>query len=311
MTYKSLALLVSLALGTSLVAATIEEGLHNNINYKSPFENLGEHGHALDKIHHGLIKRSSLPNLAFNFTHNVASGDPYHDSVILWTRAEPLETKSASVCVKYLVSPDIDFKKITASGKVLTTADIDWTIKVEARGLEPLTHYYYKFYSCYDRKVESPVGRTKTMPRANQKIDGSLRFAVYSCSNYPFGFFNAYGIPARTDSMDYVIHLGDYIYEYAGNGDYGDGAKIGRVPKPTKVITTLKDYRLRYATYRTDPDLALAHQQFPWMVIWDDHEVADNTWKEGSAYQIDPLLGVWFDKRKRNAEQACMGFLNY
>ncbi|ORX92670.1 putative alkaline phosphatase [Basidiobolus meristosporus CBS 931.73] len=304
MIFKAFAHIIPLSLGASVVTGTLYDGLNDNINYRSPFENLVEHGHSLDRIHGILSKRSALGNPSFAFTHNVASGDPYHDSVILWTRAEPVEEKLGSVCVKYLVSKDEDFKTIVARGKAITTADVDWTVKVEARGLKPLTNYYYKFHSCYDKKAESPVGRTKTMPRPDQKIDKSLRFAVYSCSNYPFGYFNAYGIPARTDSMDYIIHLGDYIYEYAGNGDYGDGAKIGRIPKPEKVITSLDDYRLRYATYRADPDLALAHQKFPWIVIWDDHEVADNTWKKGSANQNDTLLGVWFDKRKSSAEQA-------
>lgn len=100
-----------------------------------------------------------------------------------------------------------------------------------------------------------------------------IGLAVYSCSNFPFGFFNAYGNPARKDSVDYVLHLGDYIYEYA-NGDYGWGQSIGRVPLPEHTIFTLYDYRKRLATYRTDFDLLLSHQQFPWIPVWDDHEVA-------------------------------------
>lgn len=128
--------------------------------------------------------------------------------------------------------------------------------------------------------------------------------------NFPFGFFNAFGNPARKDSVDYVLHVGDYIYEYAGDGDYGYGYSIGRIPQPTHIIYTLNDYRQRYATYRTDADLQLSHQTFPWITVWDDHEVSDNTYRDGASelnnteasFVMDG--GVAVEQRKMNAVRA-------
>jgi alkaline phosphatase D len=161
---------------------------------------------------------------------------------------------------------------VCSKGRAYTSSDVDYTVKVEAKGLSPFTRYYYQFNVC-DSDKKSPLGRTKTAPAVDDHV-ANVGLAVYSCSNYPFGFFNAYGNPARKDSVDYVIHLGDYIYEYAGDGDYGYGQSIGRVPKPEAIIYTLNDYRERHATYRSDLDLQLSHQTFPWIPVWDDHEVS-------------------------------------
>lgn len=136
-----------------------------------------------------------------------------------------------------------------------------------------------------------------------------IGIAVYSCSNFPFGFFNAYGNVVRKDSVDYVVFLGDYIYEYQ-NGYYGDGQTIGRVPLPDKEIYSLYDYRKRLATYRTDLDLLASHQIFPWIPVWDDHEVADNTYRDGSSElnnTEDSFVkdgGVSVDQRKMNSVRA-------
>lgn len=111
------------------------------------------------------------------------------------------------------------------------------------------------------------------------------------------------------DSVDFVVFLGDYIYEYK-NGDYGWGDSIGRVPLPNKEIFSLYDYRKRLATYRTDLDLLASHQQFPWIAVWDDHEVADNTYRDGSSElnnTENSFLkdgGISVDQRKMNAVRA-------
>lgn len=190
--------------------------------------------------------------------------------------------------------------------------------------MKPFTTYYYQFNVCSSDN-KSPLGRTKTTPNADDDVT-KVGIAVYSCSNYPFGFFNAYGNPVRKvakevnaqklhilmrlkDSVDYVIHLGDYIYEYA-NGEYGWGQSIGRVPLPDRQIYTLYDYRKRIATYRTDLDLVASHQNFPWIPVWDDHEVADNTYRDGSSKlnnTEDSFVhdgGVSVDQRKMNAVRA-------
>jgi alkaline phosphatase D len=265
-----------------------------NINYRSPSEHHPGLGIALHKVN-----RRNTPDKRFqpsdlNFTHGVASGDPYSDSVILWTRISPQydsvddnsvvsgdvplyyhgpeqTVSTAPICVEYKVSLTSDFADVVSGGRAYTSSDVDYTVKVEATGLEAFTRYYYRFNVC-DSDNTSPLGRTKTVPSVNDHVS-QVNVAVYSCANYPFGFFNAYGNPARKDSVDYVIHLGDYIYEYKGDGDYGNGHPIGRVPKPERVIHSLYDFRKRHATYRSDLDLLLSHAAFPWIATWDDHEV--------------------------------------
>ncbi|KAF2120145.1 PhoD-like phosphatase-domain-containing protein [Lophiotrema nucula] len=303
-----------------------------NINYRSP----SEHHPALGVSIHKVVKRNNPASpwdpSKLNFTHGVASGDPYPDSVILWTRIAPssdndksnatvsgyvplynhdteeyIAVSKAPVCVEYKVSTDKECGDVVDSGTAYTTSDIDYTVKVEAKNLKPFTQYYYQFSVC-NSDNKSPLGRTKTTPEADDDVT-SVGIAVYSCSNYPFGFFNAYGNPVRKDSVDYVIHLGDYIYEYA-NGDYGWGQTIGRVPLPDKQIYSLYDYRKRIATYRTDLDLVASHQQFPWIPVWDDHEVADNTYRDGSSELNNTESsfvedgGVSVDQRKMNAVRA-------
>lgn len=139
-----------------------------------------------------------------------------------------------------------------------------------------------------------------------------MNLAVFSCSNYPFGFFNAFGNSARKDAVDYVLHLGDFIYEYA-EGAYGYGYSIGRSPKPDKEIRTLYDYRRRHASYRADLDAIASFNKFTWIAVWDDHEISDNVYRDGMAdqnnteasfAQYDIEYGgekVSFDQRKMNA----------
>jgi len=111
-----------------------------------------------------------------------------------------------------------NLKIVLTSGKAYTSLDVDYTVKVEAKGLTPFTRYYYQF-TVRSSSVHSPVEQTKTIPKAGNAT-ANIKLAIYSCSNFPFEFFNAYGNPVRKDSVDYVIHLGDCIYEYK-NGDYG------------------------------------------------------------------------------------------
>ncbi|KAK6354597.1 hypothetical protein TWF696_003739 [Orbilia brochopaga] len=304
-----------------------------NLNYLSPSTHHPELGISIRRVVKRTEPGASYTPDKLNFTHGVASGDPYATSVILWTRAAPMmepvddhETlltgavpvywhgpemtpSNAPICVDWKVAKDKALKEVVSCGKAYTSSDVDYTVKVEAKNLQPFTRYYYQFNIC-DSDVKSPLGRTKTAPGENDDVS-KLRLAVYSCAFYPYGHFNAYGHSARKDSIDYAIHLGDYIYEYELYGNT-DGPPIGRIPKPEHELFTLYDYRQRYATYRTDPDLLLSHQTFPWITTWDDHEVADNTWKAGYAtlrnmegsfikLQEDP---VSFDQRKMNAVRA-------
>jgi alkaline phosphatase D len=152
------------------------------------------------------------------------------------------------------------------------------------------TTYYYEFNV---GRARSPVGRTRTLP-----LDAvsRARLAVVSCSNYPYGFFNVYGRIAARPDLDAVLHLGDYIYEFE-NGRYGDGTKLNRVPRPIGEIVTLDDYRLRYATYRSDPDLQEAHRQHPFITVWDDHELTNNAWREGAQNHQPETEGDWVARR--------------
>ncbi|KAG9242313.1 PhoD-like phosphatase [Calycina marina] len=315
------------------LVATVAAAYSDNLNYRSPSLHHASLGVSINKVARRTYANAQWDASELSFTHGVASGDPYHDSVILWTRVAPTTDNDQSnttvegyvplydhdnevyvsksdspVCVEWQISDDKSIKQVVDSGTVYTSSDVDFTVKVEASNLLPYKVYYYQFNVCGSNNT-SPVGRTKTIPLKNQTVLTPVRIAVYSCSNYPFGFFNAYGNPVRKDSIDYVIHLGDYIYEY-GNGEYGWGNSINRIPLPDREIYTLYDYRKRIATYRTDTDLVANHQNFPWIQVWDDHEVADNTYRDGSSelYNTEDSFvkdgGVSVDQRKMNAVRA-------
>ncbi|MBN6535328.1 alkaline phosphatase D family protein [Acinetobacter pittii] len=211
-----------------------------------------------------------------DFLHGVASGDPLQDKVILWTRLTPVDL-NARLRVTWEIATDDQFKQNLKTGTVQTTKTDDFTVKVDATGLQAGTTYYYRFR--FGSKV-SPVGQTKTLPVTTNKVS----FAVCSCSNYPAGYFYVYREMAK-QNVDVVIHLGDYIYEYGADG-YAteDAAKLGRtLPSDNnKEIIKLDDYRKRYALYRQDKDLQTVHQRHPFIVVWDDHELANDTWREGA-----------------------------
>ena len=231
-----------------------------------------------------------------DFLHGVASGDPLQDKVILWTRLTPVEL-SARLKVTWEVATDDQFKLNLKTGVVQTTKTDDFTVKVDATGLQADTIYYYRFH--FGNKT-SPVGQTKTLPVSTNKVS----FAVCSCSNYPAGYFYVYREIAK-QNVEVVIHLGDYIYEYGSDG-YAteDAEKLGRtLPSDNnKEIIKLDDYRKRYALYRQDKDLQAAHQRHPFIVIWDDHELANDTWREGAENHQDNEGS--FSDRKLAALQA-------
>jgi alkaline phosphatase D len=213
------------------------------------------------------------------FRHGVASGDPLHDRVILWTRVSGAAAHE-TVDVDWMIARDPGMSRVVGRGRARTSAARDFTVKVDATGLDPAATYYYRFAA---RREQSPVGRTRTLPLANAQ---RLKVALASCANYPFGYFNVYARIAARRDLDAVLHLGDYIYEYAnnsyGNRPQGDGTPFGRIPAPNRELLLLDDYRARYAQYREDPDLQEAHRQHPFIVVWDDHETANNAWRGGA-----------------------------
>lgn len=236
------------------------------------------------------------PEAQADFLHGVASGDPLQDKVILWTRLTPVDL-SASLKVTWEIATNDQFNQNLKTGMVQTTKTDDFTVKVDATGLQAGTTYYYRFR--FGSKI-SPVGQTKTLPISTNKVS----FAVCSCSNYPAGYFYVYREMAK-QNVDVVIHLGDYIYEYGADG-YAteDAAKLGRtLPSDNnKEIIKLDDYRKRYALYRQDKDLQAAHQRHPFIVIWDDHELANDTWRDGAENHQDNEGS--FSTRKLEALQA-------
>ncbi|AQP99569.1 alkaline phosphatase [Pseudoalteromonas aliena] len=238
-------------------------------------------------------------HIPVSFDHGVASGDPLNDSLIIWTRVTPKDTTTNSLKVQWQVALDPQFTTISHDGEAQISSATDFTLKVDLQGLRPNTAYYYRFNA---HGKTSPVGQGKTLPIGD--ID-KVKLAVVSCANYPAGYFHVYGEIAKQPDLDAVIHLGDYIYEY-GNDGYAteDAAKLGRLlPEDNQgEIITLSDYRKRYANYRLDGNLQAAHSHCAFITVWDDHEVANDTWRDG-AQNHNSDEGD-FSERKLQALQA-------
>ncbi|MEP7360812.1 MAG: alkaline phosphatase D family protein [Chloroflexota bacterium] len=226
-----------------------------------------------------------------SFRYGVASGDPSNESVILWTHLESRAQGPAEL--RWSIARDPDLESVVVSGSVVAGPDTDYTAQVDVGGLEPGRHYWYRFQAPHGEL--SPVGRTKTLGAAVDHI----RFAVVSCAKFNAGFFNGYGRMAERDDLDFVLHLGDYIYE-AGEQPQGTqtpGADIGRPFEPLNECVTLSDYRTRYAQYRADPDTQAMHAAHPLIATLDDHEFADGAWRGGSDLHDPERDGAWADRQ--------------
>ena len=220
-----------------------------------------------------LLEGDSDINISFN--HGVASGDPTQDAIILWTRISP--EQDGNIKVTWQVATDEAFSNITHSGETLTNQERDYTVKIDAVNLHNDTQYFYRFMANGETSV---VGKTQTL--ASGAID-SVNLAVMSCANFPAGFFNVYDLASNMEHIDVVLHLGDYIYEYARDEYASDhAAQYDREVLPAGELFTLADYRTRYAQYRTDPSLQKLHGKLPFITVWDDHEVANDTYKDGA-----------------------------
>ncbi len=251
------------------------------------------------------VKPEEPPQGELPFLHGVASGDPLANSVILWTRITPDDSampgsgNGEPTEVTWEIATDEGFGDIVKQGAVTTTPDSDHTIHVDPQGLEPQTVYFYRFTVAdgpHEGKT-SPVGRTKTAPAPGAAVE-QMTMAVASCANWESGFFTAYGDMARrgrADEFDIAVFLGDYIYEYAA-GDYSGNGPV-RDHHPANEIVSLADYRTRYGRYRTDRDLQDAHAALPWVVVWDDHETANDSWRGGAENHQPDKEGDWLDRR--------------
>ncbi|MFD9337372.1 alkaline phosphatase D family protein [Streptomyces sp. NPDC060028] len=238
------------------------------------------------------------------FLHGVASGDPLPDGILLWTRVTPAAEavpgsgKGAATLVTWEIAEDKGFSRIVATGSVSSSAASDHTVKADVRGLRPQTSYWYRFTA---GTALSPVGRTRTAPAAEAATPG-VRFGVVSCANWESGYFSAYRHLAARGDLDAVLHLGDYIYEYQ-TGGYPEDKYVVRRHEPAHEILTLADYRTRHGKYKTDADLQALHQAHPMIAIWDDHEIANDTWSGGAENHTPGTEGD-FAARAAAARQA-------
>lgn len=237
---------------------------------------------------------TALPNASWAqglsrgvFSHGVASGDPLQDRVIIWTRFVP----SGDGRIAWEVAEDEEFARVTRRGWAQARINNDFCVKVDVVGLEPGRRYFYRFLSGTEA---SPTGLTRTAPAG--AVD-SFTVGLTSCSNFGFGYFHAFGHLAARDDVDVVLHVGDYIYEIR-RGAYPapDETVSGRIIDPTQDTVTLSDYYQRYATYHTDPDLLELRRLKPIYAVWDDHEIANDAWREGAGAHNPQTQGPYLDR---------------
>jgi alkaline phosphatase D len=245
------------------------------------------------------------------FSNGVASGDPSPDSVIIWTRVVPPTT--GPVSVRYEVATDNKFTSAIATGTVEAVSDWDHTLRIRVEGLEPYTHYYYRFFALDGR---SAVGRTKTAPLPEQDVP--VRFAVASCQDFVGRWYHSWRSLASEPEVDFVLFLGDYIYESIADPRH-------QFPQPGRELSlpdglnihpdveggegdlrahTLADYRALYKQYKVDRDLQEAHRLFPFISIWDDHEFANDCWRDYSTDLNEAEGSEQNTKRREDATRA-------
>jgi alkaline phosphatase D len=238
---------------------------------------------------------SKVPGSSYPFSLGVASGAPLPTSVVLWTRllSDPGSAHAFStqaVAVRWEVAEDEQFRHIAAKGNATAVPELAHSVHVDATGLRPNRWYWYRFML---GDAVSPVARTRTAPAADT-MPATLRFAFASCQHWEFGHYAAHRHIAAA-APDLVAFLGDYIYEW---GPYD----LAHPPSPrqrSNESVTLAHYRARYAQYKSDPQLQAAHHAAPWIVTWDDHEVANDYGKDR-----DERLDPEFSKRRAAAYQA-------
>lgn len=236
----------------------------------------------------------SLPGRAIaqptrGFTHGVASGEPSQTSVVLWARY----LAPNAVRLRVEIADDPSFQRIVITGETEASPAADNCTSVLAEGLAPGRWYHYRFVAP-DGAV-SDTGRTRTLPDGEVE---NFRIAVFSCANGTSGWFNAYAHAAARDDIDLAIHTGDYIYESPlTRADAQPGLAAQRRLAPLPEIVARADYRQRYASYRLDPDLAELHRRLPMIAVWDDHETANNSWRDGASAHDPATEGPWSVRR--------------
>ncbi|KAI9217552.1 PhoD-like phosphatase-domain-containing protein, partial [Blastocladiella britannica] len=296
----------------NLPSADLLANIGENLVFSSPLANVDALAIRIPEKRKRAIlakRQANSGNVAAQFAHGVASGDPLPNAFILWTKVTPA-TRSSSVPVAYQVSTTKDFSAVVRSGAVLTTSDVDFTVKIDVTGLAPATRHWYRFITAgpdatTTPMIVSPVGTVSTLVAEGASLD-KYKMAIFTCSNMPHGYFRGFSAIAADPSIDVTIHLGDYIYEY-DLATYMPGnswkTPADRIPVPNKIIVTLDEYRARHAQYKTDGDLQTMHAAKPLIAVWDDHEFADNAYVNGSVDHNATSQGPW-SARKLAAARA-------
>ena len=236
---------------------------------------------------------SSCSKNTYVFNHGVASGDPLSDRVILWTRVTPQQAGPVQVILE--VSKNKSFSSIVFSQKLQTSSLSDYTIKYDFLAKKYCDSDKGFFYRFRAGNAISEIGKSKTF--SENTI--SAKIGIFSCSNFPAGYFNAYQAAAEKDGLDLWLHLGDYLYEYPMGGYATDKAKkLGRVPEPLHEMISLSDYRLRHAQYKQDQGSKALHKHAPLIAVWDDHEFSNDAWKRGAEnHSEDGSEGDFYARR--------------
>jgi alkaline phosphatase D len=243
---------------------------------------------------------AAAPRLSANpFTLGVASGDPTPDGAVLWTRLapqpdDPNALGERNIPVSWRVALDPDMRQVVARGKAVAAASLAHSVHVELRGLAPGRDHFFQFHV---RDEDSRIGHFRTAPAPHELVD-RLKLAVVTCQDWPSGFYTAYRDMLQFD-LDLVLHLGDYTYEYEIQQVRRQG--VAAPTGFTEETVDLRTYRLRHTLYKLDPDLQAAHARFPFAVIWDDHEVANDY--SGVAPEYD-VPSPAFTARRAAAYQA-------
>ncbi len=241
------------------------------------------------------------------YPHGLASGDPKPDSVILWTRVEP--EAPGAVSVTYEAATDEAFSNIVAQGELSVDTSTDHTLRIKLTKLSPYTTYYYRFVA---REVTSVTGRTKTAP--NPEDDVNIKFAFASCQDFNGRYYHAWrALVEEADDLDFVLFLGDFVYETDADPRFQEPVEGRRVTVPDglpikdgayNAALTLADYRTLYRTYRSDADLREVQRLFPFIVIWDDHEFADDSWQDNATHFNEAQGSEQNPDRRHAASQA-------
>jgi alkaline phosphatase D len=245
------------------------------------------------------------------FPQGLMSGDPRPDSIVLWTRVEPTAKKggkeTATITVGWELSTDDAFKHLVTSGEVDVAPDTDHTLRLKVKDLDPAKIYYYRFTAF---NVRSMTGRTKTAPRDD--ADVPVRFAFAACQDFVGRFYHSWKALLAEDPVDFVVFLGDYIYETDGNPSFqtpGEGRAIVlpdgiSINDSSKAAKTLADYRSLYKQFRTDPNLQEVQRLFPFVCIWDDHEFGDDCWQDHTTHFNGTMGDEKVTQQRQDADQA-------